>query len=153
MNRALIFLFPVLFLGCGQVEQRRSQTEQSHSGTEQMYLLDHPRSRQIQDDSDVVYILKHEYPAVYRDIIQDGCRRFEGRVTLVYDADFVSLEFPRGAATEEILAREIIIYRGNAFLAFATPAGLDGQRIRYRLTMKSAEVRPIQVGDQCMNRL
>jgi hypothetical protein len=139
MTRTAILWITILLVGCGR--------------SDQMFLLDHPRSQKIRDDSDVVYILRQTYPAVYQDILEDRCGQYEGRITQVYDADHVALEFPPGASLEAILAKEIIVFRDNTFLAFATPDAIEGQRIRYRLVSRANGSPQLQVGDRCLGRL
>ena len=114
----------------------------------QIGLLDHPRSKKIQNDSDIVYILKVEYPQVYNDIIIDGQGYYSGKVSFVENDSLVCIEFPRGVLVNDILTCKLIVYRQNTFVSKASFLEIKNKKLYFRLYDRSKEEK-VKIGDLC----
>ena len=124
----------------------------SCQNTNRSGMADHPRKIKVRTDSDVVYVLKIEYPEVYNDIIVDGLGCYTGKITSIVDDNSVGIEFPRGVMINDLFSHEIIIYRDKKFISKAKFKQVYLKNLVFELYDKSNEI-VVMVNDKCSMKL
>jgi hypothetical protein len=142
MKPYILAILVMLCAACAQSDRR------DLGSIEQMQLLEIPRKKKILSDSDIVYVLKHDYPGAYQDIVADSRGYYTGKVDYIIDVDQIGLVFFRGSSIDAILSEQIIVYRESLYIARAKPVRIADGRIIYQLFDK-AEGRTVAIGDIC----